>query len=300
MKDKMMLYGVEMSARYTRKQKELFLAFITECCKRIGKEVSFESKHSAFRHIASIEMGNVDKANIIVCGAYDTPEKAYIEMKNYPFNMEANIKEQQASLIVKVVAAIVLSLVMFLIVRGFGNYQLYLKILAGIAIAVILYVIYKMTTGIANTVNFSRNSAAVATIMKLAEEIDNEKVAFVLLDQTVNSYEGLDLLKEKVGNKKKIIYLDNLSYGNRCVVAHRGSSDVTMLLKAGMEEKIYREPSNALRFFDDIIQISCGDVENKQFVVKHVGSDKDHDIDMKRLEMIYQTLKSYINKSISN
>lgn len=298
MKDKMMLYGVEMCARYTRKQKELFLEFVIEACKRLGRSTAFETKHTRLRHIASLEIGNVNKADIIVAAAYDTPEKAYTVMKYYPFSKENNIREGQGNVLVKIMIGIIAGFLLFYIMKGFRTYPLALKIAAGTAVAVILYGIYRMTNGIPNTVNFSRNSSGVAMVMKLAEEITSEKAAFVLLDQTVGSYEGLELLKEHIGDHKTVILLDNLSYGSECVIAHRENTDIKGLLAEGFTDKPYKEPGNALRFFSDMIQISCGDIADQQLIVRNVGTRRDHQIDMKRLEKLHELLKDYINRHI--
>ena len=295
MKDNMMLYGVEMSTRYTRRQKELFLAFIVEQCKRLNIRTAFETRHSAFRHLASIEIGNIEKAKTVICACYDTPEKTYVETRYYPLNPDSNVSEARANLIAKIIMGLVGGFLIFYLVRGFSGYKLVFKILSSIAIGIIVAVLYFVSRGIPNQVNFSRNSAAVALIMKLAEEMKNDRTAFVLLDNTVNSYEGLGVLKEKIGDDKTVIYLDNLSYGNRCVIAHTPGMDVSGLMSDGFTEKEYDQPANALSYFSRMIQISCGEVYQHQLIVRKVGTNKDYEVDMKRLEKLHDLLSRYIN-----
>ena len=60
--------------------------------------------------------------------------------------------------------------------------------------------------------------------------------------------------------------------------------------------KEYQNPTNALQYFKNMIQISCGDIEDHMFVVKNTCTNKDYEIDMNRLEEIYQLLMTHIKR----
>ena len=67
-----------------------------------------------------------------------------------------------------------------------------------------------------NRVNFNRNSASVALILRLIQECDpNASTALVLVDQCCNSYEGLKLLKEACPSRAEVILLDCLAQGEK-------------------------------------------------------------------------------------
>lgn len=56
MKEEMMLAGVTLARRYTRKQKEVFLAEVCRQCRQRGWKTEFQTRHS--RHLACMQSGD--------------------------------------------------------------------------------------------------------------------------------------------------------------------------------------------------------------------------------------------------
>ena len=297
MKENMMFYGVTLSQRYTLKQKECFLEEVIKKCKDNGYKTSFISKHGSYYQLANLVIGDLDKAKTIVCASYDTPRKSLIPVNYYPFAAKNNVSMGKKNVIVDAVIMIIMFLLSYVILLNFNEASTSIKSLKIIMLAVLIIFTFFVLKGTANKVNFSRNSAAVAMVMELMENNQNSSVAYVLLDRNTVTYEGLKALKEKLQDtSKEIILLDALAYGNDTCIAYNKNVDISDFKHDTYILKEYQNPTNALQYFKNMIQISCGDIEDHMFVVKNTCTNKDYEIDMNRLEEIYQLLMTHINR----
>ena len=188
-------------------------------------------------------------------------------------------------------------LLSYVILLNFNEASTSIKSLKIIMLAVLIIFTFFVLKGTANKVNFSRNSAAVAMVMELMENNQNPSVAYVLLDRNTVTYEGLKALKEKLQDtSKEIILLDALAYGKDTCIAYNKNVDISDFEHDTYILKEYQNPTNALQYFKNMIQISCGDIEDHMFVVKNTCTNKDYEIDMNRLEEIYQLLMTHIKR----
>ena len=89
MRDKMMLYGVTLAKRYTKRQKAYFLAHILESYSAYGFPAKLQSRKSWTGNINNVIAGNLETAGKIVAAAYDTPARAFLPgYRYYPFHTE--------------------------------------------------------------------------------------------------------------------------------------------------------------------------------------------------------------------
>ncbi len=295
MKENMMLYGVTLSQRYTTKQKECFLNEVFKHCKEVGLETEFISKHGSLYQLANLVIGDLKKANTIICASYDTPAKSLIPQDYYPFAAKRNVSSGVKKIVIDIFIMIICVLLSYVVLLNFKTVSTTIKWVKIIFVALIILFTFLFLKGTSNKVNFSRNSAAVAVLMELVEKNKSSNVAYVLLDQNTSTYEGLKALKEKLGDtQKEIILLDGLAYGKDTCVAFNEGVDASDLCTNGYIAKEYHNPTNALQYFKNMIQISCGDIENHMFVIHKTCTSQDYEIDMERLEEIYKLLDSHI------
>ncbi len=295
MKENMMLYGVTLSQRYTSKQKECFLTEVVKRCKDLGYQTEFISKHGSYYQLANLVIGDIEHANTVICASYDTPAKSLFPRDYYPFAAKSNVNSGKKKLIIDVIIMIVCVLLSYFILLGFKTSTSSIKCLKFISTVVLILITFFALKGTSNKVNFSRNSAAVAVVMELVEKNKSSNVAYVLLDQNTNTYEGLKALKEKLGDtKKELILLDGLAYGKETCVAFNEGVNALDLCIEGYIAKEYHHPTNALQYFENMIQISCGDINRREFVIHNTATNKDYEIDMERLEKIYSLLNEHI------
>lgn len=295
MKDKMMLYGVTLARRFNNKQKEIFLNEVITNCNKLNKKTSFMTLHNKVNHVCNLVINDLKSAKTIVCASYDTASKVILpNYKYYPFNPKLNVKQESYNLFLEVVISALLLVLAYMIVIKTINMTLWIKILGIVCcVIIVLYCFFALFKGRANVFNFNRNSAAIALIMHLVEHVDNDKVAYVLLDKSCNSYEGLKLLKENVSDHQTIILLDCIADGEKTVVAHN-NVDVSALLKEGYIDKKFDDTDNTLGYFNKCIMICKGSIADHRFIVKNTRSKKDYRVDVDALNVLYEDLKAYL------
>ena len=301
MRDKMMLYGVTLAKRYTKRQKAYFLEHIFEKYSACGFPPGLQSRKSWTGNINNVIAGNLEKAETLVMAAYDTPSGAFLPGYRYfPFHTEMNKREERRNILVQIFIAAILAITACVsTMRFFKTHNVGMLILTLMAVGAAILVIRVRK----NPVNFNRNSASLAVMEKIAEELkDNENIAFIFLDQGVSSFEGFKLFRENLEEisgcgKKRVILLDCVAYGDILVAAHGqdAAKDAGKLEMAGknngleIRDKIYSREKiegNILSFLPNGIYMASGSIEKGEFVVKDTRSSKDVKVDIERLEKL--------------
>lgn len=297
MKDLLMLYGVTLSKRYTRKQKEFFLNYVVKLCQE--KNISYElvSEHRHFMHTTNLVIGNLHAASKVIMAYYDTPQRYGLRNFRYhPFNPAKNIQQEKQRAALKVLAGI---LVIALLIGGhLLNEHLHFVttnwwyVLAAIVCGIFCLLIYPK----GNNINFNANSAAVAILMGCIEAVKQEDVALVLYDRGCNGYDGLKLLMDKIDKKARVLILDGIAEGEKVALAHKGMA-INDLLHDGWIDKEYKDAHNALYFFEHCAMISCGKIVDHQFIIEPTRNKGDHQVNIEQLTQINKTIHRFIEGS---
>lgn len=302
----MMLFGVTLAKRYTPRQKSIFLSQAHKYFQDLGYKVSYQNIKSKLSSVTNMVIGELSTTSVVVACAYDTPSKAALpNYLYYPFNRKKNLQQENINLIIQFILMGLCFLGIYFLLSHSKGYSLLFKIVSFLISGILGFTAYKLMKGYANKVNFNRCSASVALIAKLALKLKEKKsIAFVLLDQNVNSYEGLKLLKNEIKNSKKIIiYLDSLSFGTKLVCAHNEKMNNTsvQLLKQlkplELIDKTYgteRCEDTMLHFFTDMLVLTSGEIIQGQLAVKNSRSSKDYEVDMNRLESIEKGIETFL------
>ena len=267
MRDLFMLYGVTLSKRFTKRQKIMFINEISKDFMNMGYTAQVQMKKSKFRRVTTnLHLGDVDNAKVVFLAPYDTGSvvmsKGY---KYYPFNPEKTIKAE------------------------------------GLSLAVGAFL-----PKFANRFNFNRNTASVVLCRELAHEQKDkkQKAAFILLDHTSCSFEGLkqarDWYKDEVRGKF-FVFLECLAVGETIVLAHQedmaGKFEALMNPELNIYPRLYSEEraqSMALGTFPNMLHLVSGEIEDKEFVVKHTRSKLDYKVDIDRMEILKKTLAGFV------
>ena len=307
MKDEMMLYGVTLALRHTRQQKQVFFDQVNELYRRLGYQVRLQAEASRFSAVNNIVIGDLKKAKTIVAAAYDTPSKIkFFSVNYYPFAASKNVRIEVLYSLFQLLISSLAFFGLYYLLKGWADYLLIWKIgsiVLGLIIAVFMY--WLMKAG-ANPVNFNRNSAALAIIDVLAHDRKLNDVAFILLDGCVNGYRGYKVAQPEIKASQRVIILDALAAGERVVVAHRPTTDVSCYLRADnlkIQDKVYESEladANQLAFFPNGLVLASGTVKNKQFIVKNTRNKRDIELDIERLTAIADLIKEDITGSISS
>jgi len=303
MKELMMLVGVTFGRRYTKKEKSYFGETIAKYFSELGYDVTIQTKQSAFSVANNIVIGNLDQARKVIVVAYDTPGTISVpNYRYYPFNSKRNLRNESLSLAIRFLVTSILFVLIYFLLRNFMQYELWMKVVAAILSALLAWFSFFYLKGQGNPVNFNRNSASIALVCFVARENKGKNVAFVLLDQCVNSYEGLKALKEQIsGEGKEVLMLDTLAYGEELVLVKKGKTNAVSIVNNKEGLSIYEKPydeisagNNFMQLFPNMLYLASGDNENKQFIVKNSRSVRDCNVDIDRLETISKTVLSYM------
>lgn len=297
LKDMMMLYGVTHGSRKTQRKKNLFIQTVLDACKQnnIKAEVK-QTKEKAFK-TTSIVIGNLYSAKCVFVTGFDTPTQYFTPLKYYPFHPEKSSFEENKKNGIRFLFIIFLAIGIYFPLREIMSHVG--TLLNWIELAILLLGVVLFLFPKANTYNFSKSSS-IAVMMKLVELCSKRNdIAYVLCDHTASGYIGFKAVKNLISENTKVVLLGPLASGNKLVVAYKeknsqfGEQFTSKFSVPVIQRKYTQEQSkrNCLSLFDDCIYVTCGNIENKEFVVNNTACSKDVAIDMIRLENIVEGLK---------
>lgn len=307
-KDLMMLYGVTLGKRKTKKQRYLAAMQIKETFEAAGFPVRVQRAGSRLFPVENIIAGNLARAETLYVAPFDTPLRSLVPVKYYPFHPEKTLKEERKDVIIRFLAAFLLFLLSFLF-YCLGMWDASLAV--GMWILAFLFLVFGLFVlrGNANPVNFNRWSASMALMAKLAENFSSQagtergKIAFAFCDRAAVSYEGYKLLLKEAAHISNVILLDCLAKGETLVAAHGRNTLMGEKIKIfcgrmGARERIYKDEEinrNLLSLFPGGVLLTSGRIRDGEFVVEGTRSKKDYQIDIPRLTRLAEEL-TYMSK----
>ena len=264
LQDLMMLYGVTLGKRRTAKQKYLFAQQLNESLPPLGWPVRVQQREGRFSKIENLIAGDLANAKVVIAVPFDTPAKALRPQKYYPFHPDKNVQQRGRDLALQCVLELLCfgaACLTFWSGRGTGAMlprTLAALLLAGVGVWLLL--------PHASPCNFSRCSGAVATAVKLAEDLSGEEnIAFAFCDHAVDNYDGFRLLAQEM------------------------PTAATVLLNYPEEQR----QRNLLALFPRGMMLSCGRVEKGEFVVENTCCAQDHVLDLPRMERMERALADF-------
>jgi hypothetical protein len=302
LKDEMMMYGVTLGRRNKKKEKRLFLEQVEKVLKENNISYQTVQKQSSVLTVEHLYIHDPKKAKMIVAAAYDTPPASFLsDMKWYPFNKKKNQAKDRLNFFIEACLLVLTwCLAIFLLYRAVRS-SMGLRVIEIIGAVILILIGWKITSGRSNPVNFSMNSAGVCVLMALIKAFSkNEKIAFVLMDESVMSLEGAKLMKPDINQKAKILFLGNLSSGSKRLFVHAGKFIRPQQLEELEDKKIseHLAEQSVLGLYPDSAMIIFGDQEDKDLVLPKGRSRKDTEVDMPLLEKTYEELKSALESEL--
>ena len=304
MKDEMMLWGVTLAKRHTRKQKNLFLNEVIEHLKDKGISYTVFEKKSSIMQIRHLIINSPVSAKAVVAAAYDTPETAVLKSYRwYPFSMDKNRRQDRINIVLSALLTMLCWIPAALLLLYMNRVSALMKILYIVSAAILLYAGQKFLKGRSNRSNFSMNSAAAAAVISLAEEYGKDKdTAFILLDESITSLQGTKILKEKVPENVPILFIGNIAsgsqhmlvYGPKTEIKDFDSEDALHLNRKQLSEK--QQSQCVLAEYPDSAMLIYGERNGNDFVLPDAKHNSDYNVDMKTLDTSVEILKKYIDK----
>lgn len=305
MKDLMMLFGVTFAKRYTNGQKRIFYSHAYPFFQKMGYTVESQKVKKNSSRVVNIIIGDMERAKYIILCPYDTPSKALLPYKYFPFNWSENLRQEKIELFLRSIFYIGSCALAYFTFNYFLSFSTFLKVISIIVFLFLLTFCYRLIVGIPNRVNFNKNSASVALVAALAEKTKtNKSVCYVLLDKNTSSNAGLKVLAQDHRTQNKVfVYLDCVSYGEvlACVHGHSMNIEAEKLIDSfpGLQvvDRTFEEErlkDTNLQVFPQMLHLCVGRIENGKFVVQNTRSKNDYKVDIPNLEKLQKGLLMFV------
>lgn len=294
MKDKIFSYCVVLGKRFTEKQKKNFL---------FASQIEFEDngvKSEVFSSELKLRMnqrmphynlyvGNVEKADLIICTYYDTGTKNFIKTNVKAFTTGFD----KINYIIQIVLSILLlGLLVWIDIKFFVNGLFinsglisFASILFLITNAIGVFVISKVGKGIPNRNNFVRNTSSVLTIFELSKQLKDKNIGFALIDGGCSTNYGIKMLREKISKRTKLVYLDSIA----------NPGEIQIFSKDEISFKERQSHSLTEEDLADVL-ITFGSLQNQEIIITNANTSKDNQIDLDIFEDHCDQLLSLIKE----
>lgn len=258
--DRLARYSFMYRSRNSNKEKTRFLKALVTDISQVRKDISvIEYSNQKKFSARNVYVGNIEKADQIVCTHYDTPP-AYLG--DYVL---FDRKKQQ-----KQTTKAVLCTSLIWVFLGILGTLLYMKLVSApfvlfsvqTACLALIYggyfvVLSKLSKGAWNPKNLIRNTSSVLCLLQMLTENKNQKkVAYAFVDEGCYGERGLDVLMSSVKKNAKVYYLDSIG------------ADATLNVMGQQFKKEVAE-SKKIRYVspkDEINYLFCADMnQDKEF-----------------------------------
>ena len=225
LKDWYVRYHSIFGKRYTRKRKDRFLESLSADIHQFRPDVeldTFKLNEKDTVEYKNLYVGDIKKANTIICTYYDTPA---VHLGPYQFfNVKSRMKNTMTLILLSAAVYIILGL-LFTWKVAIPVFQTNSLGSALSLLCVLFYILYfyflkKVTRGWPNKQNLVRNTSSVLVQLYCTKQFRNKQLAFAFLDAGCTNNAGL----EKVMDQSDAV--------------------VCMLDSIGSEEYLYQVMSN--------------------------------------------------------
>lgn len=287
--DRLARYSFMYRSRNSNKEKTRFLKALVTDISQERKDISVIEYSNQKKYSArNVYIGDIEKADQIVCTYYDTPP-AYLG--DYVL-FDRKKQEKQTTK-----AAVYTSLIWVFL--GILGTLLYMKLVSApfvlfsvqTACLVLIYggyfiILSKLSKGAWNRKNLIRNTSSVLCLLQMLTENQNQrKVAYAFIDEGCYGRRGLDVLMSSIKKNAKIYYLDSIG------------ADATLNVMGQQFKEEFTE-SKKIRYVASIDQINylfCADMnQNKEFYLDKSKLNKKNlnfDHFTQAIELLNQNIK---------
>lgn len=287
--DRLARYSFMYRSRNSNKEKTRFLKALVTDISQVRKDISvIEYNNQKKDNAQNVYVGDIKKADQIVCTYYDTPPA-------YSGDYILFDRKRQEKQTTK--AAICTSLIWVFL--GILGTLLYMKLVSApfvlfsvqtLCIALIYGVYFiilsKLAKGTWNRKNLIRNTSSVLCLLQMLTENQNQKkVAYAFIDEGCYGERGLDVLLSSVKKNAKVYYLDSIG------------ADATLNVM-GSQFKEELAESKKIRYVppkDQINYLFCADMnQNKEFFLDKSKLNKknlNYDSFKQTIELLNKNIK---------
>lgn len=300
LKEAMMLYGVTLGRRFTRRQKRVFQNVVSDMLNQRHIPYSFQEAGASFWRARNIVIGDLSKAEFVLFARYDTPALALCPgYRVYPFQPHLQKKMKRRKILFESMFAFLFYALFILFAKMIFEQGIFFGIVGAIAAIVFFFLGTVVSSGIACPVNFNGNSAAVALIMDMViKHRAQKRAAFILADGRAGFAGYRALLKEKRVAKRTVLILQSIAYGKEQLLLQAESRAEFFPLPGFLPHAL--SDRQAFEHFGeialDVCMIASGTRCGNDFVFPHIGTRQDCAIDMERLAKLEEDIAEIVLK----
>lgn len=221
------IYGV----RRSEKNKGRFLSALLADISEIRNDVQVIEYDRSKKNIArNVYVGDIEKADRIICTYYDTPIQ---NISAYAlFNRKEQEKRTTRFIVFSSLLLILLGVLgtLFFINKGYASAGvLSVPFLMMVLIyGVYFYVLGKATKGFSNRKTLIRNTSSILTLLSLLKDVKGTKTAFAFIDEGSLGSNGLEALRAQIRPHAQIFLLDSVGADAPLVFMGKGIPKETL------------------------------------------------------------------------
>lgn len=204
-------YQYVYRVRRTAKQKRRFITALATDISKMREDIQVIEYNRHKKYAANnIYVGDIEKADQIICTYYDTPPQHFGPY--YLFDRKKQSKGTTSFILVSALLTLLAGLLLtFVYMQVAPNaFDLSSPLTIFIAVCYGAYFIFlsKVAKGLSTRNTLIRNTSSILAILQLINEVQNKKVAFAFLDEGAYGDVGLNVLRESCKASAKLYSLD--------------------------------------------------------------------------------------------
>lgn len=298
--------GSVLGKRNNRRRKDRFLSFFGNKLASMKYTVKIEpgKERRPSKHLV---VGDLHRASVIFVAGYDTAKIPLLPFYTYyPLNQKKNAKSELIDIALRAICGIVLLVVNILLLNQLPIARSSTVAMVLINAAVILLV-FLVLNGIAAPINYNCNTASLALLYQLAEELkNNRKVAFLFADATTQAGVGYKYISDILGDEAKtkpVIILEGMAEGEDLYLAHTTGAEKEAERFLNLNQELHiidhlvsdnAAENSPLGYFPKGMYFVGGSLKNGEIEIYHARSFQDSSVDLNQLEQVKSLLKQYI------
>lgn len=204
-------YQYVYRVRRTAKQKRRFItALVTDISKmREDIQVIEYNRHKKYA-ANNIYVGDIEKADQIICTYYDTPPQHFGPY--YLFDRKKQSKGTTSFILVTslltLLAGLLITFAYMQIAPNAFDLSSPLTIFVAVCYGAYFIFLSKVAKGLSNRNTLIRNTSSILAVLQLINEVQNKKIAFAFLDEGAYGDVGLNVLRDSCKASAKLYSLD--------------------------------------------------------------------------------------------
>lgn len=287
--DRLARYSFMYRSRNSNKEKIRFLKALVTDISQVRKDISVIEYSNQKKYSArNVYIGDIEKADQIVCTYYDTPP-AYLG--DYVlFDRKKQEKETTKAVLCTSLIWVFLGILGTLLYMKLVSAPFVLFSVQTTCLALIyggyFIILSKLSKGAWHRKTLIRNTSSVLCLLQMLTENQNQKkVAYAFIDEGCYGRRGFDVLMNSVKKNAKVYYLDSIG------------ADATLNVM-GQQFKKELVEANKIRYVlpkDQINYLFCADMnQNKEFYLDKSKLNKkylNYDHFTQAIELLNQNIK---------